>query len=102
MKTTEIDEFQLSPRVTLKPGDRFRITGGPVWIAPDGSESRMGPRCRTWHLDRIIRKGKRVWFEAREYEEGMLGATHLLYVSGRTYNSEIITNRAYTVRRLKG
>ena len=48
MKTTYTDEFHVSPRVTLRPGDQFRVTGGPYWRNRDGTKTPMAVRgvCR--------------------------------------------------------
>lgn len=36
--------YQLSPRVTLHPGDRFRVTAGPYYRLADGTRVPMAAR----------------------------------------------------------
>ena len=36
--------YQLSPRVTLVPGDRFRVTGGPYYRLASGEKVSMAAR----------------------------------------------------------
>lgn len=36
--------YQLSPRVTLHPGDKFRVGGGPYYRLPDGSRVPLAAR----------------------------------------------------------
>ena len=36
--------YQLSPRVTLKPGDRFRVTAGPYYRLASGERVSMAAR----------------------------------------------------------
>ena len=37
-KLQTFDEYRYGPRSVLKPGDRFRVGGGPVYITNDGVE----------------------------------------------------------------
>ena len=43
--------YQLSPRVTLHPGDRFRVSGGPYYRLPSGEKIPLAARgaCRGAH-----------------------------------------------------
>lgn len=36
--------YQLSPRVTLHPGDRFRVSGGPYYRLPSGEKIPLAAR----------------------------------------------------------
>lgn len=36
--------YQISPRVTLQPGDRFRVAGGPYYRLPDGTRVPLAAR----------------------------------------------------------
>ena len=36
--------YQLSPRVTLVPGDKFKVTGGPYYRLADGTKVPMAAR----------------------------------------------------------
>lgn len=39
-----MDGYQVSPRVTLHPGDRFRVTAGPYYRLADGTRVPMAAR----------------------------------------------------------
>lgn len=36
--------YQISPRVTLQPGDKFRVAGGPYYRLPSGERVSMAAR----------------------------------------------------------
>ena len=38
----EIVPFKYSSKVTLHPGDEFRVSGGPYWLLKDGTKTGMG------------------------------------------------------------
>lgn len=40
MITTTDHHYQLSPRVTLTPGDQFTVSGGPYYRSSDGRTVR--------------------------------------------------------------
>jgi hypothetical protein len=62
MKTQRLDEFQVSQRVTLRRGDKFRVSGGPYWRMPDGSKVPMAVRGVVTFLA-AVRRGRLVWIE---------------------------------------
>ena len=39
-----MNTYQLSPRVTLRPGDRFKVTGGPYYRLASGERVSMAAR----------------------------------------------------------
>lgn len=39
-----LDEYRLSPRVILRPGDIVRLSAGPYYLLPDGTKRRAGDR----------------------------------------------------------
>ncbi len=39
-----MNSYQLSPRVCLQPGDRFRVSGGPYYRLPDGTKIPLAAR----------------------------------------------------------
>jgi hypothetical protein len=51
--------YQLSPRVTLQPGDRFRATGGPYWRS--GSERISMAARGVFTLVEVLRRRGRVY-----------------------------------------
>ena len=93
MKTIYSDEYQVSPRVVLRPGDTFRISGGPYWRLPDGSKVRMAVRGLCTFV-RAQRRGKLVLLEAFSPD----GFT-VLHVEGRRKRiDESLVTRPYTIR----
>lgn len=93
MKTIYLDEYQVSPRVVLRPGDTFRISGGPYWRLPNGGKVRMAVRglCK---FVRAQRRGKLVLLEAF----GPEGFT-VLHVEGRRRRiDESLVPRPYIIR----
>ena len=39
-----MNTYQISPRVTLRPGDRFKVTGGPYYKLASGERVSMAAR----------------------------------------------------------
>jgi hypothetical protein len=39
-----VNTYQISPRVTLRPGDRFKVTGGPYYKLVSGERVSMAAR----------------------------------------------------------
>jgi len=54
--SVETSGYRLSPRVTLRPGDTFRVAGGPYYRLADGRRSAVpGLVARPY---RVRRAGK--------------------------------------------
>ena len=88
-----MNTYQLSPRITLAPGDRIRVTGGPYFRL---GGQRIPLAARGVHVVvEVIQQRSRVYLLA--YGAG--GYT-LLHVSGRR-RSRVpgLVCRPYTVRR---
>jgi len=86
--------YQLSPRVTLQPGDRFRATGGPYWRS--GSERISMAARGVFTLVEVLRRRSRVYLLAVG-REGYC----LLHVDGRRKNRSMpnLVCRPYRIRR---
>ena len=98
MKTEQNGEYQVSPRVVLKPGDRFRVSGGPYWKTGSGEKLPMATRgvCR---FVSAIRRGKLEFLIATSGE-----GTVVLHVAGRRRNAMMpeMVCRPYVIKsRLK-
>lgn len=87
------EEFQVSARVTLRVGDKFRAKGGPYWLTKDKvrvSLSSRGPY--TFH--RHCRRGAYEWIEALDKD----GAFAPLHIAGKRRRvDQRIVPRPYTV-----
>ena len=58
-----LNEYQVSPRVVLRRGDRFRIGGGPYWRSADGEKIPLAARGVCSFLG-AMRQGKREFVAA--------------------------------------
>lgn len=77
MKVERLDEWRVSQRVTLRRGDRFRVSGGPYWRLPDGTKIPLSARgVVTFHA--ACRRGKCVWIEGTTSEGSVV-----LHIEGR-------------------
>lgn len=78
MATEYFDEYRISQRVVLRPGDTFRAKGGPFWKSKSGEKvplSSKGP----YKFIRFCRRGSCEWIEARD----KTGAFTPLHIAGR-------------------
>lgn len=69
--------YQISPRVTIEPGDQFKVAGGPYYKTADGRKLPMAARG-TMRLIEVIRHRSRVHLLAHGVE-----GFCLLHVEGR-------------------
>jgi hypothetical protein len=94
VKTEYADEYRVSPRVVLRPGDRFRVAGGPYYRLPGGEKVPMAVRGAV-KFRRAIRVGRRVLIEAQAGD-----GTVILHVEGRRSNRLMpgLVCRPYRIR----
>lgn len=69
--------YVVSPRVTLTPGDQFRVAAGPYYRLDSGERVPLAARG-TMVFVACHRRGQRVTIEARE-----AGGTVMLHLAGR-------------------
>jgi hypothetical protein len=69
--------YVVSPRVTLTPGDQFKVAAGPYYRSADGTKTPMAARG-TMTFIACHRRGQRVTIEARDGT-----GTVILHVAGR-------------------
>lgn len=75
MKTIREDEYQVSARVVLRPGDSFRASGGPYWKSSDGQKISLrsqGP----YRFVALGRRGKLAWIECFD-KSGCFAVLHV-------------------------
>jgi hypothetical protein len=90
----ETSGYRLSPRVTLQPGDTFRVAGGPYYRLADGRRVPMAARG-VFRLSEVVRQRSRVYLLA--YGPG---GWALLQVEGRRRSAVAgLVARPYRVRR---
>lgn len=94
MKTMVEYEYRVSPRRTLRPGDKFRVGRGPYYICRDGERFSVADRG-VMQFCFATRRGRVVMIHAVQG-----GRSHMLHISGRRKNREIpgLVCRPYTVR----
>lgn len=93
-KSETFDEYRVSQRVTLRTGDKFRVSGGPYYRLGDGTKVPMAVRGVCTFV-RAVQSGSRVYIEARNKEGSVL-----LHVAGRRSNKVVpdIVCRPYKIK----
>lgn len=94
MTPTVENEYAVSPRVTLRPGDRFRVTAGPYYRTASGERVPMAVRGIVT-FRRCLRRRALVLIEAQAGE-----GTVILHVEGRRRNRLVpgLVCRPYRIR----
>jgi hypothetical protein len=94
MKKEIFEEFRVSPRVLLRVGDKFRVTGGPYIRGENGEKIAMAYRgvCTFQRAEKI---GARVHIYATNKEGSVL-----LHVAGRRRNEYLpdLVCRPYKIK----
>ena len=95
-----MEEFQFGPKSVLRPGDRFRVTGGPFYVTDDGEKVPMYERG-VFVFERHCVQGAAKWIDAHRAD----GGGHVVLWVGRPCWSETIPNlrrRPYRVTQKLG
>lgn len=90
-------EYRYGRRGVLHPGDRFRVSGGPVYITDDGSVVPMYERG-VFVFHTFCVQGAARWIEAHRTDGGIV----ILWV-GKTCRSPAVPNlrrKAYRVSKI--
>lgn len=97
MRRESLDEYQVSPRVVLRRGDKFTVSKGPYWRLAGGEKVPMSVRgvCTFVRAERI---GKRVYVQAIAKDGAVV-----LHVAGRRRNRLMpeMVCRPYTIKSKK-
>lgn len=99
MKKEEvIDEYRLSARVTLRRGDKIRVSGGPFIRLHDGEKMRMAV-SGVCTFQNAVKRGAVVCLVARHAKSGWVA----LHVAGRRRNMDIpnLVCRPYKIRKVR-
>jgi hypothetical protein len=91
-------EYRYGIRGVLKPGDKFRVSGGPVYITDDGVEHSVADRG-IFKFRRYCVQGAQKWLEAHTADGS---STVTLYV-GKPCRSAAVPNlrkKPYNVRKV--
>ncbi len=96
-KLQVFEEYRYEPRSVLVPGDRFRVRGGPVYIAADGTVYRMYERG-VFVFRRYCELGSSKWIEAKREADGRVV---ILWV-GKSVRSKTVPNLRRRPYRIAG
>jgi len=91
------EEYRYRPRSMLVPGDRFRVSGGPLYVTDDGKAISVADRG-TYVFRRYCVQGAGRWIEAYRAD----GAGLVILWVGKASRSRVIPNlrrRPYRVAR---
>ena len=94
------DEYHYGCRGKLSTGDRFRVSGGPVYITDDGTKISMADRG-IFLFRRLCVQGAARWIEAYRTDGGGLA---ILWV-GKSSRSRSVPNlrrKPYRVSKILG
>ncbi len=94
-KLQVFDEYRYGPRSVLIPGDRFRATGGPVYVTDDGEKISMAERG-VFVFRRYCVQGASKWIEAYRADGGGV-AILWMGKSGRSKTVPNLRHRAYRI-----
>lgn len=98
MGITYKDEYRVSERVTLEPGDMFRAKGGPYYVTRDdtGKRVRLPMAARgPFRFIRLAEYRRRRWIEAYSTRDG--GHVVLSLSTRRSVMPGLIVARPYVV-----
>lgn len=91
-------EYRYGKRGALKPGDRFRVRGGPIYITGEGRKIPMGEKGL--HVfKRYCERGAEKWIEAASVTGGYV----IIWV-GKSHRSPVVSSlvrRPYRVQKVR-
>lgn len=90
-------EFRYGKQGVLRPGDCFRVRGGPVYITNEGHRIPMGERG-VHIFKRYCQRGSEKWIEAASEN----GSSFVFLWVGKSHPSPVVSNlvrRPYRVRK---
>lgn len=93
------DEYRYGERGVLRPGDRFRVRGGPVYVTDQGQKIPMGERG-VMSFQRYCERGAEKWIEASSVN----GSSFVILWVGKSHRSPVVSNlmrRPYRVRKVR-
>lgn len=97
-KWHEEDTLTMGPRSTLRRGDKFRATGGPVYTTRDGTEVYMGDRGEYVFLGVVV-QGVRRWIKG----QGDDGSVRMVYIGPRRRSPDTgVTFKPHRIRVVRG
>ena len=104
-KFVEIPEFQISPRVTVRPGDLIHVSGGSgsTWTRDSGEEIPYYRQSGLFVIE-LIEQSKRpaqVWMWVKSRKSGFIAR---IFVEGRDHKPDDdprVTHKTQKIRRKK-
>jgi len=92
-------EYRYGKRGLLKPGDRFRVRGGPVYITDEGQKIPLGEKG-VHVFKRYCERGADKWIEAASVS----GSNFVILWVGKSRRSPVVSNlirRPYRIRKVR-
>lgn len=86
-KLQVFDRYRYGPRSVLVRGDRFRVTGGPIYVTDGGVQIPMSERG-VFVFQRYCVQGAAKWIEGYRAD----GGGHVVLWVGRPWRSKDIPN----------
>ncbi|MCE9553857.1 MAG: hypothetical protein K8T91_10855 [Planctomycetes bacterium] len=90
-------EYRYGERGVLRPGDRFKVRGGPVYVTDEGQKIPMGEKGV--HLfKRYCERGAEKWIEASSVN----GSNYVILWVGKSHRSPVVAGlvrRPYRIRK---
>ena len=96
-KLQVFDRYRYGHRSVLVPGDRFRVTGGPIYITDNGTKIPMAERG-IFVFRRYCVRGASKWIEAYRADGGGVA---ILWM-GKTGRSRTVPNLRQRPYRITG
>ena len=92
-------EYRYGKQGVLRPGDRFRVRGGPVYVTDQGQKIPMGERG-VMRFQRYCERGAEKWIDASSVN----GSSFVILWVGKSHRSPVVSNlirRPYRVRKVR-
>ena len=87
-KLQKFDEYRYGPRSILRPGERFRVKGGPVYVTDDAEKLPMYERG-IFVFHRYFEQGAAKWIQAYKTDGGGVAILWVVWV-GRSMKSPVV------------
>lgn len=91
------DEYRYGKRGVLRPGDRFKVGDGPVYVTKEGKKISLAERGVHIFRQYCVR-GAQKWIEAA----AVGGSAHVMIWVGKSSRSPVVANlirRPYRIRK---
>lgn len=107
MKLKEINEVRVGKRNTIRPGDKIRARGGPIFQTEGGNKRIGDPGL--YEVRRLFRKRERIFAECARLDKifgdaRVPSGIYTLFIQGKPFRSKVldtIVNKPYRVSKVR-